>query len=46
MTISGARTVKMVDCGIDIIARVLVEKLLPYLVDGYAAELRRGRCPS
>ena len=33
VTISGARHVKMTDRSIDIIARVLVEKLLPYLVD-------------
>ena len=33
VTISGARQVKMTDRSIDIIARVLVEKLLPYLVD-------------
>ena len=33
VTISGMRAVKMQDRNIDIIARVLVEKLLPYLVD-------------
>jgi hypothetical protein len=33
VTVSGSRTVKMNDRSIEIIARVLVEKLLPYLVD-------------
>lgn len=33
VVVSGARTVKMNDRSVDIIARVLVEKLLPYLVD-------------
>jgi hypothetical protein len=32
--ISGMRAVKMQDRSVDIVARVLVEKLLPYLVDG------------
>lgn len=33
VTIAGIRSVKMQDRSIDVIARVLVEKLLPYLVD-------------
>lgn len=33
VTISGMRSIKMQDRNVDIIARVLVEKLLPYLVD-------------
>jgi hypothetical protein len=33
VTISGARGVKFPDKGLDVIARVLVEKLLPYFID-------------
>lgn len=33
VTISGIRAIKLQDRGVDIIARSLVEKLLPYLVD-------------
>lgn len=33
MTISGLKNVKFPDKGLDVIARVLVEKLLPYFID-------------
>lgn len=33
VTIAGIRSIKLQDRGVDIIARALVEKLLPYLVD-------------
>ncbi|KJC55546.1 ATPase [Bradyrhizobium sp. LTSP849] len=33
VTISGAQAVKFPDKGLDVIARVLVEKLLPYFID-------------
>jgi hypothetical protein len=39
VTISGVRAVKFSDKSLDVIARVLVERLLPYLVD------KRTKCP-
>ena len=33
ITISGSKTVKFADKGIDVIARVLMERLLPYFID-------------
>ena len=39
VTIVGAKSVKFPDKGIDVIARVLVERLLPYFID------RKSECP-
>jgi hypothetical protein len=39
VTIEGAKSVKFPDKGIDVIARVLVERLLPYFID------RKSECP-
>jgi hypothetical protein len=39
ITIEGTKSVKFPDRGIDVIARVLVERLLPYFID------RKSECP-
>jgi hypothetical protein len=39
VTIEGAKSVRLPDKGIDVIARVLVERLLPYFID------RKSECP-
>ena len=39
VTLSGVRSVKFLDKGMEVVARILVEKLLPYLVD------EKTRCP-